>query len=534
MAAPQMNLNAEKDGIELSFPDKPNQEVLTLLRENEFRWHRENNYWYARQTDTRLAVAKQICGLQEKELQAKSKKDPRSKQQANPTGQKNTFANSYERIGDVPIRQTGDFDFLELTHAYIQDLNLLYKRDYSASSMVLTDLIFAGRSGKACDQWRIYPNLDDYGESVTCILHNEDGIKTPAELLDALRNEKALHCAVTHQTEKGIDVFSPFVEYKPLEKVPEKWTKANFTKALLSGQIFEGEITDRYTDDYMYDAATNYSSGIRIDMSAAAAHMLDDWSTLSYVSAGPPTQNGQIPLSYSHCNTYKSFTFDINCDIAQAKRRGEARDASILRYNEMLKKSCIQLDPDKIDPGKIYSVQILDTNTNSGIYGIKDETLQGFRLKERVQDYSGLYDFVGATEFVLQPDKLYTVSNFYDRMTQNDDDRLIFMGNYKNICTGKALSEITAEGKYVPHISVGEENGSFEYAQKELQKLAAGQRRYMFSSNGDYAASLVRLEKEYSRASAESLRPPLTDLIAEAESKHSNELRATDSPIRDR
>lgn len=60
----QVRYNEEKEGIELVFPDKPEEEVLERLRELGFRWHRRKRLWYAKQNPERKAWAESISGTE--------------------------------------------------------------------------------------------------------------------------------------------------------------------------------------------------------------------------------------------------------------------------------------------------------------------------------------------------------------------------------------------------------------------------------------------------------------------------------------
>lgn len=57
-----MALNPEKNGIELSFNSKPVEEIRTKMKDLGFRWHRQKKIWYARQTESRLALARELSG----------------------------------------------------------------------------------------------------------------------------------------------------------------------------------------------------------------------------------------------------------------------------------------------------------------------------------------------------------------------------------------------------------------------------------------------------------------------------------------
>ena len=56
----KVNLNKQLNGIELIFQEKPETEILTMLKENGFRWHRQKKLWYAKVTDERKAFVKEL------------------------------------------------------------------------------------------------------------------------------------------------------------------------------------------------------------------------------------------------------------------------------------------------------------------------------------------------------------------------------------------------------------------------------------------------------------------------------------------
>ena len=56
----KVNLNKKLNGIELIFQEKPETEILTMLKENGFRWHRKKKLWYAKVTDERKAFVKEL------------------------------------------------------------------------------------------------------------------------------------------------------------------------------------------------------------------------------------------------------------------------------------------------------------------------------------------------------------------------------------------------------------------------------------------------------------------------------------------
>lgn len=66
-------------------------------------------------------------------------------------------------------------------------------------------------------------------------------------------------------TEKAMSV--PPVSYehiKPLKEAPSNWTKTHVIKLLANNQFKNFKKKSRYTDDYAYDAATNYGEGLEM------------------------------------------------------------------------------------------------------------------------------------------------------------------------------------------------------------------------------------------------------------------------------
>lgn len=72
-----MNLNQAKSGIELTFAEKPSDAIREQLKELGFRWSNKLGFWWARQTDARLALAKSLC--EQPKAEPKVQKQPKAK-----------------------------------------------------------------------------------------------------------------------------------------------------------------------------------------------------------------------------------------------------------------------------------------------------------------------------------------------------------------------------------------------------------------------------------------------------------------------
>ena len=130
-------------------------------------------------------------------------------------------------------------------------------------------------------------------------------------------------------------------------------------------------------------------------------------------------------------------------------------------------------------------------------------------------------DVVSLKEFEIQPDKVYTVSNFYDRLPpdREEDKRVIHCGNWKEVVTGKALLELTGEGVFFPRIAEEKEYGpTCEKAITSLQRFESGDLRWGVGQKGiNYTREINKLKAEFERL--KERKPSLTDLISSASSR---------------
>lgn len=540
--AATLRLNEEHNGLELLFPDseRPDAAVRAALKEKGFRWHHVGKYWFARNTEDRLAFAQKLTGAGEKaaepekvpeEKTQEPKKDSKPKKEK-ASKEDNTFAAVYDAIGTFQIKDGADIKVHDIPNGmFCKDLNALIRSNWGHDKFItVTDLTNAGKTGKNCTTWRLYPESND--ELVCNALMGQENIYTCQELVQALREGKTFDSLRMYSSEdKGIETFSPFVETKPLSKMPETWNKRNFTQALLSGQIYMGQVDYRYTDDYAMDAAYNFSEGVGINIPVFVMDAVENWYSTTYVrtnSCDGPNNTCTIGFS-EHSNTSKTLYFDLNCNIREGKRRADERAAGIKSYNDMMKASCIQVNESSIDESKIYSVISLDTNTNNGVYTTKTANVQGAYLLEQLAEDLGYLDILSVKELEIVPDKLYEVSSFYHRHSfYEPDDRIIDCGNNQRVVTGKALLELTAEGVSLPYIQEGVgDYSSIEAARENLSKFIRGDRMLMFTGlkTNEYEKALASLNREAERAGHNcSARTGIDNLISAAQQKSESQV----------
>lgn len=499
-----MATNQDHNGIELKFSEKPSMDLLAQVKQQGFRWHPGKKLWFAKNTEKRAEFAQKLCGL----AHGAEKESPIPTTDKEPLGHNlpNTFGAHYDQIGDAIILKDADVSLGTYTEAFCEKNHLYFRRTYGGDSMTIYDLSNAQKVGKECTSWTIYGKWNDPVPLLSRL--SKEGISQISELAEACRLGKEFDgISINEHSSKGLDVFSPFVEVKPLDKVPEKWTKRHFTQALMSGQLFRGEVSYHYTDDYAMDAANEFCTGRGFHMADFAKREIGDWgSCTTCYGEKVPDKHGIYRVHYSeHTNSSNTLWFDLNCNIAEGKARANAREQARKNYNLMMEESCIRVDPSKLSDKKIYEVEYLDMNQNTGIYRTIHEILQGEYLQDRLDPSCCLMDVLSVQELEIQPDLFYSISDFHNRLPTNDtkDDRIIPVGNWEHIVTGKALLELTAEGRYFPDIHIARDavGPTYDIALDNLEKLANGNRRYMMGGDKTgYSAAILQLQAEYQRS----------------------------------
>lgn len=67
-------LNAEHNGVEIKFTEKPSAEVRAEMKALKFRWHGAKQLWYAKQSAETIALAEKICGVKAEPKAQESRK----------------------------------------------------------------------------------------------------------------------------------------------------------------------------------------------------------------------------------------------------------------------------------------------------------------------------------------------------------------------------------------------------------------------------------------------------------------------------
>lgn len=409
---------------------------------------------------------------------------------------------------------------------YYADINAYIWCNYN--SAVVIELDNAMKRGKECKRYSIYSRNQDSH----CYLVNECKINSPRALYDFVRSGNKLpgDGELTVVSEKGVDVFSPFVSVSPLKELPEKWKKGDLVKAIMSGQVFSGVLDQRLTDDYAYDAAVNFGSGRRVNLPGQAADLVESCRDC-YIRSEGVDENGVVSVHFSYAGDMKTFLFDVNCNLRESIVRQEQAQRELEAHNEQIRASVKKFGESDIDISKVYVVEKVVEDSNTGKLNIASEVIQGFKLVEHLE-YEDITDIKEA-EFVAN--KLYEVAGFFNRRDYAESDsRIIDTGNWGQICSGKAVEELTREGVSL-NLSIGDYKRpiTFEEAKKDCINFISGKMSFMFGEQVDYSESLRKLEAEEVRlAQNKSVKKELSslsDIIGFAEIKKEFEKNQRDT-----
>ena len=203
----------------------------------------------------------------------------------------------YQTIDELTFEELAN-DYEEL---FFREQNIRFKqyRGYNDQlEIYVTDLTNALKPGKevtqyifAGDMWEVL--FFTYDEPVSAVL-------------EKLYRQEVRNIEYRARTLKALRVFSPFAKIKPITP-PKKWTIPHVWKAILSGQITKGQTDMRLTDDYAYDAATNFGKG-EIDVLSFAKKIIEDPSGW-WVSVDKETDT-KIQLSVNcHSFDFKTLIF---------------------------------------------------------------------------------------------------------------------------------------------------------------------------------------------------------------------------------
>jgi hypothetical protein len=196
-------------------------------------------------------------------------------------------------------------DLFDRHEQYVKPVKVMLK--VYDDSMIIIDLANALKVGKKCTRYVIRME-DSFTNKFAHDFFNWLDDWSINEFIDSLLKNGTFRGITVIKTElKGINVFSPFAEIKPI-RVPEKWTLPHVWKAILAGQIKSAYKESQYTDDYALDAAMNFWQG-KINPVELAQKLIEHPS--GWWVRAETGKNGMISLSVNcHHFDYNKLLFD--------------------------------------------------------------------------------------------------------------------------------------------------------------------------------------------------------------------------------
>lgn len=480
-------VNQECHGLELYFPEKPDEEILMQLKTARWRYHRAKKCWYAKQNDTNQEIAEQIAGGSIKADVAASAAEP--------------FFPAYDRVNDIPICKSSDLSCWETHCGYFQDIQAYM--EVRVQQICIVDLRNALIPGRECERLVLQPH-DPYSSG--CLY---SGLNTFREVYEKFFVRRELpDCHVYASALKSINVFTPFKEIKPI-KVPAKWTLPHVWKAILSGQIYEGKCDGRYTDDYAYDAAVGFRSGVRLYLPSFAKALIE--SPSGWRVYADHTDGDQVQLSVD-CYTFNLNTlqFDAKCDWPENKRRVQERADRLAAHNAEMESRRLSTDQVKAltESGLLFDAKIMITNENTGYHEEESKTL--LRRQFFYDDETLRYDVLSIAGHFIQDNDLLEIEGCTE--LQNDP-RVICTADHL-VVSGKTFTEMLHEEKTEQMIgSVTIRRQTWEQLRESLDDWRCGRTQNLFNPipRSRFTEAIARLDAERER---------LTDIAVLEEKNH--------------
>ena len=414
----QLIVNHECHGLELYFTSKPAESVLTRLKDAGWRYHRVKKCWYAKQTEANLHLAVSVSS-------------PTFSYDV-PAVEETPYMPPYSAAGGTPIWPTADISCWDHHDGYYQDINAYIH--VRPQRITIVDLTNALIPGKECKSITI-EKKDEY--SSLCLY---SGCKTMRDLYERyfVKGEFPEDCRVYARQRRSMETFTPFRPIKPI-RMPKKWALPHVWKALLAGQVYQGKVDGKYSDDYAYDAAVEYHEGRKLDLPSFAKELIE--SSNGWHVTATDTEEDKATLSVD-CYSFDMNTllFQESCNWPEARRRmAEAENARNEHNNALLRQRLSLNEVIALTPNEtVYEVKLLTMNQNTERYEVETRQM----LRKQLHDGKELYhDVISVKPLAFTMDTLFNLVCTTDLLL---DSRVIFSED-RPVVTGKALTEMLAE-----------------------------------------------------------------------------------------
>lgn len=412
-------INQEKNGIEIYFSEKPEQNTLNVLKEARWRYHRAKKCWYARNNSENAQLAAQLTGSEPTTETTEKTVEP--------------YFPPYDTVDGIKIFKSSDVSCWEEREGYFCDINAYIFA--GIDRVVIRDLTNAMTPGKECPELELSLKNRQSANIIT------GDMRTFREIYDRLfvsRESSDLDVYAFNRTMKSMHTFTPFKQIKPI-KTPKKWTLPHVWKAILSGQIFEGHCTGRYTDDYAYDAAVNFHEGRELNLPSFAKELIEDPSGWS---VSPWKVNGETITLSVCCYSFdmNEFQYDEKCDWAEGKRRADQRESELQAHNAELQSRVLSVSEavQQVGSAPLLDIEYIAESPSTRLY----RTVRAILKREYLLDENGELSrpFVSVNPHPISNMQLYEI----DCDDELHNDERVFFTVDASIVTGLALKELLA------------------------------------------------------------------------------------------
>ena len=365
-----ININEEKNGIELKFDSRPEQEVLNRLKEMGFRWHSQKKIWYSGLSTERIEFANNL----KTELSPQVSVEDVEKTEI-----------TQEEIDAILARGSGVsqgkmriYEQFQKRMSSKENIDFL-KNEYGIGGSypaLANSKIFENHSGKGIELEKKGINQID-----NILLKWPDVEKRIKHLIsqDKYLNNKEKDEYLNYLAEKQIKQQRADIAYK-FQKIVREF----------NDYIRENDIKDKFLNGYVLgDCVSQFIQGNKITyalskdnyiiplMRNAMNAIIDEDTYL--------TQRCIEMLELLETDLAKELDIEPASASALMKEDIELLKG-IERYNKMLEKSRIQIQAAQIDLDMMYNLKTISMDDATNRYTIKDEIIQGNILLKHIEN----------------------------------------------------------------------------------------------------------------------------------------------------
>ena len=469
-------INEEFNGLELYFTQKPTEDVLAMLRDAHWRYHRSKKCWYAKRSPANDALAQRISESNE------------SVHEADDSVSSPEFFPIYAEVDGARIYRSSDLSFDHASDGYFLDIKAFLSVRFDR--VIIIDLRDALIPGRECEQLSMYADSYD----APCIYN---GLSTFREAYERFFVQRELpSCTVHTNLLKSMNVFTPFKQISPI-KIPKKWTLPHVWKAILSGQIYYGECAGRYTDDYAYDASVDFGIGREKHLPTFALQLIENPS--GWRVYPEKDEDDRIQLSVCcHSFDLNTLYFDLNCNCEESERRRIQRMDERQKEKAMLES--LILAPEAIAEiaasDLLFDVEHLEMNHNTHRY----ETQKVLMHRNPLLNSESLHCrlIVSVSPHLMADTDLFDLT--CDSVMKRNP-RVIYTAS-EYVVTGNGLREILNDPMIAEHIQkIAVRRQTIDEFRKTLMDYESGRIRNLFHPvpQAYFTEALKRLDREEAR-----------------------------------